>query len=352
MIFLVINYNFSVGVMDKGKQYEKLNELSRKMLEILFEYYFEEYKFGIEDLPNNLINTKYKKQFEKLIKQAKMQEKLTYDEYKKELFFHSYDGKLKIYQSLFNDFFNQKTSECDIYSNVKPEKEYIKNFSWFYDMSANYVSEFLASNQDITEDSLFEVIDAIDFELDINSPDQIPLTEKEKEFDKEMTKFILSYIHFDTRNTNSKNSFNDYYEKYCLANNILKISTKNNIFYDFNSKDKYRNYGDKISNFYNVNKDKITKFFTFFDIEKTLFSFEKLCKEDFYLSFDIYNEKTKRTNLFLLHHFSKYTKNYNQKTIDVVIFDNNKKSISIYPIDANDFTKKFRKIKSKYNSPK
>lgn len=338
--------------MNKEKEFEKLNKLSGKMLEILFDYYFEEYKFSIEDLPNFLLNTTYKKQFEKLIKQAKRQEKLTCDEYKKELFFHANGGKLETYQSLFNDFFNQKTSECEIYSNTKPDKYYIKNFSWFYDMVASNVSKYLASNQEITKDSLFEVIDSIDFELDINSPDQIPLTEKEKEFDKEMTKFILSYIHFDTRNIYSKNSFNDYYEKYCLANNKLKISTKNNIFYDFNSKDKYRNYGDKISNFYNVNKNKITKFFTFFDIEETLFSFEKLCKEDFYLSFDIYNEKTKRTNLFLLHHFSKYTNNYNQQTIDVVMFDKDEKSVSIYPIDANDFTKKFRKIKSKYNSSK
>lgn len=162
--------------MNKEKEFEKLNKLCGKMLEILFEYYFEEYKIDIEDLPNKLINTTYKKQFEKLIKQAKMQEKLTCDEYKKELFFHSYDGELKTYQKLFNDFFNQKISECEIYSNVKPEKEYIKNFSWFYDMSANYVSEFLASNQDITEDSLFEVIDAIDFELDITDFDIFPLT--------------------------------------------------------------------------------------------------------------------------------------------------------------------------------
>ena len=168
-----------------------------------------------------------------------------------------------------------------------------------------------------------------------------------------MINLIQSYVHIeDTLNKFSKNSFNDYYEKYCLANDKNRESTTEKVYYNFHNKDKYRNYCDEFAGL--VKSEKIC-LYHFFDIHTTIKYFKFLLRRTGCIDKNLLltlSEPAFHNNdgdvIIGLHAFSYVTQNYGKLCIDFIIYGRNLRPISMYPLDVEEFERKFKLICDKY----
>lgn len=336
---------------EKTKAIKNLESLSENLFELFVDYYLDYYKYAKEEFAFYYGEDRNFKDgiFDFIIK-VKQQVMLTEDEYKNALF-GEFNANFDDFRSKIIDYLSkmQFLKTIPIFLN---KDNYTKLFMMFYKNSAINYSKILADSNEINVEELEDTIQFLEDFFDCNDPeseDDTPLDD-EINFDSEVVSLIQSYVHTeDSLNEFSKNSFNDYYKKYCLAGNENKMSEKENILYDFNSKDKYRNYGDKISNLIKADNNFI---YDFFDISKTIEKFSQLFAGNCSIKFSGANQNFQNVDGRItigLHLTSPLIKNYGcKKTFDMVIFKF-QKPISIYPIDYEDFAHKFKQICDKYD---
>ena len=129
-----------------------------------------------------------------------------------------------------------------------------------------------------------------------------------------------------------------HYREHCLNSNPRRISSRNNVYYDFNNIQDYLNYEENISKYAIITKNEKTDMFIedLNATDKILNAFRKLFRGGSYLVLGLAcgfrnNEGPVRV---CLHSFAQ-TFNYQENTIDFLIQSPNDKTITLYPIDAN-----------------
>lgn len=188
--------------------------------------------------------------------------------------------------------------------------------------------------------------------IDFNSPDQENISEFQIEFAKDFYDFMQGFIEKEPlkEEFTSTTSLQLHYDKHCLAGDIEKKSDRYNVYYDFNNIDKYRIYGDKISNSLEISPNRIS---SLLDFDKMIRYLRKLFEGNYYILFttSCAFENDKGPVMIGLHAFSSdVTTNYkNQNTLDLIIISPTFKTISLYPVDAYYFKTKFNTIMKKFN---
>lgn len=204
------------------------------------------------------------------------------------------------------------------------------------------------------DENIWRLLEEVDDDYDdFNDPDQRPFTEKEKKVAKEIFSLIQSLICEDdiiTEEFESKNCLNRHYHKHCLNGYEDRVSTRQNVFYDFKNRDKYRVYGDKIGDLIKQTSNIIP---TVNDLKLTYKHIRRLFEGNYPIRFSTscgFTNKLGPICIGLYSFSSNVTTNYKgQNTIDLLIMSPQLKIISIYPVDANYFENKFNNILKKNN---
>lgn len=329
----------------KDKLIKKLKSQGNQIFKKFIEYFCNYYNCFNENCSSNRDKTEdYKNEILSLIFNAKQSILLTQEEYKNAIF--------GVLGDKFDDFRSNLIKILSIFKFekfldlIKTKGVYAELFLDFYCTARDNFSKYLSESENISMENLDEIFSFLEDNLDMCDPEAEPVLERDIIFDKDMTSLIQSYIHKeDTINYSSKNSFNDYYEKYCLTNIKKCIPTSNYILYDFNCKDKYRNYGDKLATALKKNNQHL---YGFWDFKKTINNILKLFsgKNGFTINTHLQNNSG---FVYIGMSLSQAKiKNFNKKTIDIIIFAKNDKPISIYPIDYDEFKHKFKLLCDKY----
>lgn len=186
-----------------------------------------------------------------------------------------------------------------------------------------------------------------DGDIGVYDPNKKPHTMEEQKLAEELFNLIEDLIVDDTIDeqfTSDKNLLT-HFKQHCIAGDLSKKSTRTNIYYDFNNKDKFRLYSDRVLKKVLNTKHEIVSISKVDVLTKEL---ENLFKGNyeilFYRSCGFYN--THGIVRIGLHSFSSnVTTNYiGNNTIDLLVMDSDNDIITIYPIDAHYFETKFNSI--------
>lgn len=200
---------------------------------------------------------------------------------------------------------------------------------------------------------LLEELNSLDEDfIDINPPDQESVSEFQIEFAKEFYNFMQGFIEKESLKEEFTSTANLqlHYDKHCLAEDLEKKSDRYNVYYDFNNVDRYRVYGNKISDALEISPNRIP---SLLDFDKMINYLRKLFEGNCYILFTTSCgfENDKGPVMMGLHSFaSSVTTNYkNQNTLDLVVISPTFKIISLYPVDAHYFKTKFNSIIKRFN---
>ena len=151
---------------------------------------------------------------------------------------------------------------------------------------------------------------------------------------------------------NEKSNTAKHFEKHCLGNYKDRKSRTSNIYYDFKTKEEYKQYANsiiklaldtslRISSL--LDRDLFYKYIReFFEGNKTIY-FTNSCE------FHNYQGDT----VLAIHSWAnKVTKNYPNNTVDILVMSSKKVFLTIYSVDAHKLESKLNSIIEKYKDNK
>lgn len=199
-----------------------------------------------------------------------------------------------------------------------------------------------------------------------NYEEDEPITPEQEAFANELREFLQSLIDNEEammeegngseleEKFTSQQSLIKHFQKHCLANVPGRVSTKNNIYYDFNTIKRYFKYEQRMNlvfkNGYEGHYDFINNFYDTNEVNK---KFTTLFEGNRYLFISgIFGLRNSRGTVHLgIHSFSSdVTTNYKgENTIDICIMTQSPKTITLYPVDATTLKKEIVRIINKYS---
>ena len=177
----------------------------------------------------------------------------------------------------------------------------------------------------------------------------------EREFEQEIYNIFQEIIDEEERLTEeftSNNSLKYHYKKYCLCGKTDRISTKSNIYYDFDNVNDYKDYEKYVSNFADNTRLRINYLGDKKLIEKY---FHKLFEgnQAVYLTNSCGFENKKGSVSVIIHAFaSDKTNNYQQGNTVNFMVRGNAKTVTMFPVDAHYLQTKLNNIITNYNENK
>lgn len=202
-------------------------------------------------------------------------------------------------------------------------------------------------------------------EEDFNTYDEEdPITPEQEAFANEIRSFLQSLIDKEEQEdegleeqfTSQKNLIK-HFQKHCLANVPGRTSTKNNIYYDFNTVKRYSKYEQKLYNIFKQGVSNTENQYDFiddiFNIDDVNKKFTQLFKGNFTLFISgIFGLRNSRGIVNLgIHSFSSdVTTNYRGgNTLDICVLTCSPKTITLYPVDASTIKKEIIRIINKHS---
>lgn len=215
------------------------------------------------------------------------------------------------------------------------------------------------SNSELLED-LYDDDWTMEDEDDIeNYEEDNPITPEQEAFANEIRDFLQSLIDKEEQEDEgleeqftSQNSLIKHFKKHCLANVPGRVSTKNNIYYDFNTIKRYSKYEQKLYDIFKQGVSNTKNQYDFiddiFNIDDVNKKFIQLFKGNFTLFISgIFGLRNSRGIVNLgIHSFSSdVTTNYRGgNTLDICILTSSPKTITLYPVDASTLKKELLRI--------
>lgn len=158
----------------------------------------------------------------------------------------------------------------------------------------------------------------------------------------------------------SKSCCEQHFKWHCLAGKDNRRSTHTNIYYDFDNRDKYRLLEDSLSTWVrgSLNSEKRLNFiWSLMDTASVLEGFRRLFEGSTALYFSPtcgFKNEAGPVGIAFITFANNYTQNYTRgNTIHCLVQGKNGKTITLYPVDADQMEKKFngyvRDYRSKYN---
>ena len=201
--------------------------------------------------------------------------------------------------------------------------------------------------------------------LDDNPPDHEDydsdepyLTGADYEFEKDIRGVLQDLIDSafssltEDKNDNEKSKLIKHFNKHCLGNNQDKKSRPSNIYYDFKTKEQYKQYALSIIDLAKSTTMQISSLFDeelfykhirkFFEGDKTIYFTNSCC----------FHNNNGDTTLAIHSWANRVTKNYPNNTVDVLIMTPKKNLVTIYPVDAHKLESKLNSVIEKYNDNK
>ena len=178
---------------------------------------------------------------------------------------------------------------------------------------------------------------------------------REEEFAQEIYNIFQEIINEEeslVEEFTSNNSLNYHYNKHCLCGKADRISTKNNIYYDFNNVNDYKDYEKYVANFADNTRLRINYLGDKKLIEKY---FHKLFEgnQAVYLTNSCGFENKKGSVSVIVHAFaSDKTNNYQQENTVNFMVRGNAKTIAMFPVDAHYLQTKINNVIAKYSKNK
>lgn len=207
------------------------------------------------------------------------------------------------------------------------------------------------SDDENVDDDVFDYLDAYDDE------DLAPPSEEDIRFGEEIRELLQEIVDSEvvtmTEEFMTDRGATSHFESHCLGHHRKsRISTRQNVYYDFKDASLYKERERKISE--NAENRKSKNVYTvhyLFDREDISKALRKLFEGDIYIHFT-YDCGLRNENgpiSLLVHSFaSDATKNYlGGNTIDILI-GAKAKTLTMYPVDANYFENKFNNILKKH----
>ena len=200
-----------------------------------------------------------------------------------------------------------------------------------------------------------------------NYEEDDPITPEQEAFANELREFLQSLIDNEEammgedndseleEKFTSQQSLIKHFQKHCLANVPRRVSTKDNIYYDFNTIKRYFKYEQRMNlvfkNGYEGHYDFINNFYDADEVNK---KFTTLFEGNRYLFISgIFGLRNSRGIVHLgIHSFSSdVTTNYKGgNTIDICIMTQSPKTITLYPVDATTLKNELLRIIKKYSN--
>lgn len=187
---------------------------------------------------------------------------------------------------------------------------------------------------------------------DYEDPDYEYDPEIGKQFVKELLPILDDLIHYDdtisekfTTNDNLVKHFN----KHCLGKSTRKKSERHRVFYDFEKVSQYEKYDKLVSSKIDSSFDEIT---TLYDYDLIIEYLQKLFRGDMAVKFtrSCGLQNNGEVSLSLIAFSSNVTTNYKSaNTIDICIKNDMKRTITLYPVDANYLQTKLNNVLKKFN---
>lgn len=191
-----------------------------------------------------------------------------------------------------------------------------------------------------------------------------PITPEQEAFANEIKSLLQSLIDKEEQDDDeleekftSQQSLTNHFNRHCLANVLGRVSTKNNIYYDFTSVKQYSKYEQKLYNIFRQGVSNSKERYDFiddiFDVNDVNKKFTKLFEGNFTLFisgiFGLRNSKG-TVNLGIHAFSSDVTTNYTGgNTLDICILTSSPKTITLYPVDAATIKKEIIRIINKYS---
>lgn len=130
----------------------------------------------------------------------------------------------------------------------------------------------------------------------------------------------------------------NHFKKHCIRAD--HVSSRQNVYYDFTDVNDYSNHELEISEYIDTVIDHNDKMFItdIYDTDKLIKSFRKLFAGNETLVFSLscgFHNKFGLVRICIHSFATKYTENYLHNTVDFLIQAPDRKTISLYPIDAN-----------------
>ncbi len=180
-------------------------------------------------------------------------------------------------------------------------------------------------------------------------------TEAECEFEKEIRAVLQGLIDdafsslTEEKEGSRKSNFEIHFDAHCLGNHEDRKPRADNIYYDFKTKEKYKQYADSIVE---AAKNTTMQISSLFGEEL----FDKYIREFFEGNQTIYFTNScgfhigeSDATLALHSRANKATGNDPNNTIDILVMTSKKVFITIYPVDAQELENKFHSVIAKYN---
>lgn len=200
---------------------------------------------------------------------------------------------------------------------------------------------------ELVEDDIFE-----EDWSDYDDPDYEYDPEIGEQFMKELLPILNDLIHCDdsiiekfTTNGNLVKHFN----KHCIGKSTSKKSERHRVFYDFEKVGQYEKYEKLVSSKIDSSFDEIT---TLYDYDLVIEYLQKLFHGNMVVKFtkSCGLQNNGKVSLSLIAFSSDVTTNYKSgNTVDICVKNDMKRTITLYPVDANYLQTKLNNVFKKFN---
>lgn len=187
------------------------------------------------------------------------------------------------------------------------------------------------------------------------------VTEEEIAFARELRIFLQGLI--EDEESYIKEDFTSYsnasihFGEHCMVGDASRISTVDNVFYDFDNIDDYLNYEDIVSKKVIAVKNNNTNMFinNLYDVKSLNSAIRRLFKGGtsmvFGLACQFHNNKGP-VRICINAFATDATTNYQSNTVDILTQSPNDKTISLYALDANRLESKLNSMMRLHNVDK
>lgn len=189
---------------------------------------------------------------------------------------------------------------------------------------------------------------------DFNSADEEPITKSQEEFANELFDFLQELIDIEEQLTEefvSKSTLNTHFYKHSLAGRDNKISSQQDIWYDFKYVNEYKKYEDVISQQVIKTKYMIPSLLDNKLIERYMHKLFEGGKSVLFTTMCGFTNKTGNVMIGIYAYSTDVTTNYKTaNTVTLVILTPTGKTISMYPVDATYLETKLNNIIKKHSN--
>lgn len=198
----------------------------------------------------------------------------------------------------------------------------------------------------------------LEFVCDDDYIDYEPPTPEERAFEKDMQSLFQELIRLDAQENidegfTSKNGLQVHFNKHCLGESTSKVSTRNNIYYDFTNIRQYEELENQLINvFKSWETPKVTSLEKMKEVRAL---FKKFFEGDNYLVITPFCGMHNQYGYVAIgfHCYADaYTTNYSGKTVDLAILTENASTVTLYPVDVTYLETKLNNIIKNHSNVK